>query len=98
MDSALILSVDTAGTWEPLAAPGRPPPRPPPSGLHISSKVVRCTSIILFVLWDGGRNVLGYDVVMTGTSLVDDYKPRTEKKNNVRPCHRHLVVGCGKSR
>lgn len=70
-----------------------------PSVLHISSKVVRRTSVILFVLWDGGRNVLGYDVVMTVTSLVDDYKPQTgRKKKKVWPWHRHLVVGCGKGR
>lgn len=37
-------------------------PRLFPSVLHISSKVVKCTSIILFVLWDAGRNVIGCDV------------------------------------
>lgn len=36
------------------------------------------------------------DDVKTGTSLVYDYKPWTEK--HVRPWHRHLVVGCSKGR
>lgn len=78
-------------------------PQPFPSVLDISSKVVRCTSIILFVLWDGGRHVIEYDVAappwwwhenrdITGVWL------QTKNWKKVRPWNCHLVVGCSKGR
>lgn len=78
-------------------------PQPFPSVLDISSKVVRCTSIILFVLWDGGRHVIEYDVAAPpwwwheNRDIIGVWL-QTKNWKKVRPWNCHLVVGCSKGR
>lgn len=90
INSSLIFSVDTAGTSVSL-----------PSVLDISSKVVRCAPIILFVLWDGGRNVIERDAAAVpwwwdenGGIVCVWLQTAKMWKENVRPWQRLLVAGC----